>query len=422
MKKYNSNPAKGMRDFLPKEKRVREHFIELIRNEYKKNGFNEIETPIIENISNISSSKGGENLSLMFNILKRGSALENIEETPNCNNVEKYCDLALRYDLTVPLSRFYANNHDKLPKVFKSIQIGNVFRAERPQKGRYRNFIQCDIDIIGEKSIIAETELIMTTFEVLKKIGLNEITIKINDRKFLNKLLISIGFEERLFEKILIILDKCDKIGIKGVQDQLINEGLNKYKVLKLISILSNVSDNIEVGEFLNQNEDLYLSLLDIKSIIRLFTALNKNISIVFDPFLIRGMGYYTGIIFEVIEESYGLSIAGGGRYDNMIGRFMNENIPACGFSIGFERIYELMLDKNLLDDYSENSKVAILYDKNSENFEQIFKIHENIKKQYENCSLIPLEKKMNRQLKLLKEDGYTYYLKQYDNELKKIE
>lgn len=358
-------PVKGMNEYMPDEMKLREYVIGKIKETYTKFGFNIIETPCMEHIENLCSKQGGENEKLIFKVLKRGEKLD----LENVSEENDLVDMGLRYDLTVPLSRYYANNMAKLPSPFKALQIGNVWRAERPQKGRFRQFVQCDIDILGEKSNLAEIELIMATTTLLTKIGFKNFKVRINDRRILKQMASFCHLPEDQNDKVFIILDKIDKIGKEGVRKELLEAGfaeeaVNQYLGLFKEEVTSgNVVDYFkEIGEQIIDQEvfDNLNQIIDTTK-----ATSNNQFDICFDPTLVRGMSYYTGPIFEIEMEGLASSVAGGGRYDKMIEKFTNMSVPACGFSIGFERIITILKEKghNLPIDNLE--KVAIVIDKN---------------------------------------------------------
>lgn len=343
MASNNVTPARGMRDFLPQEKANREFALSKIRSTYEQFGFTEIETPVIEELSRLQSGEGGDNEKMLFKILKRGLG----DEEPV--RASDACDLGLRYDLTLPLARYYASNHSSLPAVFRSVQIAPVWRAERPQKGRFRQFTQCDIDVIGEPSRIAETELVVATLTALEALGVKDTTVRINDRQVLTSMMSACGVPESLIGSALITLDKMDKIGIEGVSDELSDKvGLPEASVSMITEMLSkfaevdDAQDFDEVQKTLPQEIDK--RVIDNLQLIAAGVKMSiPGSRVEFDITLVRGMGYYTGPIFEISHPSTTSSIAGGGRYDKMIGRFMNRAVPACGFSIGFERILSII-------------------------------------------------------------------------------
>jgi histidyl-tRNA synthetase len=353
------NPPRGMRDFLPGEKARREHVLSVIRNTYRAHGFDEIETPVMEDSDRLHAGLGGDNEKLAFAVLKRGLGADDLAAAKDPLDL---ADLGLRFDLTVPLARFYATHRAELPTVFRSIQIASVWRAERPQKGRYRQFVQADIDIIGEPGPLAEIELMTATAATLGALGLTDWTIRVNDRRLLIGLLDALGFEEKDRASALIIIDKLDKIGPGGVADELREKGLpgDAYEAFV---------NRPQTMEFLPFGERLIRKALPegaddaiVKQLAQIGLAVDAGQGapvVQFDPFLVRGMGYYTGTIFEIAHPSSTSSLGGGGRYDGMIGRFLGSDVPAAGFSIGFERIVDLVS----LDDAKGADAVALVYD-----------------------------------------------------------
>lgn len=341
----SKRPVTGMKDILPAEMQIRDYVIALIKETYKGFGFTPIETPCVENIANLSSKQGGENEKLIFKIMKRGEKL-NLEQA-TCEN--DLTDSGLRYDLTVPLSRFYSNNVANLPKPFKALQIGPVWRADRPQKGRFRQFYQCDIDILGDATNLAEIELILATTTLLGKIGFSGFNVRINDRRILKAMAKYSGFPESQFDEVFIILDKMDKIGLDGVAEELKKAGFEESSIqtyLKMFEELKSQENGIAyIGEKLKDvlEGDAANNLQQIVSAVEQTTKSSFRLS--FDPTLVRGMSYYTGTIFEIEMEGFPGSVAGGGRYDEMVGKFTNMQTPACGFSIGFERIVTILLE-----------------------------------------------------------------------------
>ncbi|PAB56734.1 histidine--tRNA ligase [Anaeromicrobium sediminis] len=321
--KFRTKPVKGTFEVLPEDMELRNWVKETINKVYASRGYTQIETPCIENLELLNNSDGGENLRLLFKILKRGEKLKFDDLSENA-----LCDLGLRFDLTLPLSRFYANNRNDLPMPFKAFQMGYVWRAERPQKGRFRQFTQCDIDIIGDKSIYAEIDLMITVPKALYELGFENFTIKINDRRLLKELVLSAGFEEDDFNTVCITVDKMDKVGNQGVVEELVSKGFAKDKIDNLMKNL-----NSDLSTFDNEYS---------KELEKLINVVSKKYPIVFDSTLVRGMGYYTGPIFEIVSDEFKGSIAGGGRYDNLLNKFQKEPIPAVGFSIGFERIISI--------------------------------------------------------------------------------
>ena len=343
------NPPRGMRDFLPADKTRRERVLAVIRDRYRAHGFDEIETPVVEEYDRLHAGIGGDNEKLSFNILRRGLDADGIREA--ADDPAALSDLGLRYDLTVPLARFYATNRGQLPGVFRSIQIGPVWRAERPQKGRYRQFVQCDIDIIGDDSARAEAELMVASLDTLDALGLEGGTIRVNDRRALDWMLGSFGFTQDERPGVLITIDKLDKIGAEGVAAELRERGATATAVDAFAGFLAR--PQAEHGTFGEAQiraalpegapDDVVADLVGLGAAVE---AARGSVPLVFDPFLVRGMGYYTGTIFELAHPSVGYSLGGGGRYDGMIGRFLGQQVPAVGFSIGFERIVDLVAER----------------------------------------------------------------------------
>ncbi|MDE5863443.1 MAG: histidine--tRNA ligase [Lachnospiraceae bacterium] len=357
-------PVTGMKDILPREMEIRDYVIGQIKEVYKTFGFSNMETPCVEHIQNLSSSQGGENEKLIFKILKRGEKLRLAEAKEELDLV----DGGLRYDLTLPLSRYYANNANDLPSPFKALQMGNVWRADHPQRGRYRQFMQCDIDILGEPTILAEIELINATTTLLGRIGFEKFTIRLNNRKLLKAMAAYSGFEEKDYDSVFITLDKMDKIGLDGVSKELVEQGYSKENVDTYLKLFEETESDIQGVRFLKDTlgESLESGVAeDLEMILEAVNATKAaDFKIVFDPTLVRGMSYYTGPIFEISMDEFGGSVGGGGRYDEMIGRFTGQNTPACGFSIGFERIVMLLLER----DYQvpvKSEKTAYLVEKN---------------------------------------------------------
>lgn len=355
-----------MRDFLPAEKARREHALGVIRRSFAAHGFDEIETPVVEDVERLHSGLGGDNEKLSFSIMKRGLDADDLAGAIESGDLLSLSDLGLRFDLTVPLARFYASHRAELPPVFRSIQIAPVWRAERPQKGRYRQFIQCDIDIIGEPSQLAEVELITATAAALEALGLTDCTIRINDRRILNGLLEYCGFAEARWPQVLISIDKLDKIGAEGVVAELAEGGADAAAVLG--GILAGLEPHLAEGGveltveaitgILPEGMDTD-AVADLEALAHALDTLPPGVSLRFDPTLVRGMGYYTGTIFEIAHPGSGSSVGGGGRYDGMIGRFLGTDVPAAGFSIGFERVVDLI---ELPDDAGEES-IVLVYD-----------------------------------------------------------
>lgn len=340
-------PVTGMKDILPAEMAIRDFVIRLIKETYGTFGFSSMETPCVEHIENLSSKQGGENEKLIFKILKRGEKLKLEEASCEADLV----DSGLRYDLTVPLCRYYSNHANELPGPFKALQMGNVWRADRPQRGRFRQFMQCDIDILGEPTNLAEIELILATTTLLGKLDFKNFTIRINDRRILKAMAAYSGFPEASYDTVFIILDKMDKIGLHGVAEELEKEGFAKESIDKYLELFKEVTPDIRGVAFVQEKLGEYLDAAyaeGLRTIMESVDAVKSaDFKIAFDPTLVRGMSYYTGPIFEISMDEFGGSVGGGGRYDEMIGKFTGSQVPACGFSIGFERIVMLLLERN---------------------------------------------------------------------------
>lgn len=349
--------VKGTNDYLPKEALLRDYLQSKILETYRSCGFERISTPILEEIENLDKSEGGENLGLIFKIMKRGDKLEKALES---GNPKEIADLGLRYDLTLPLSRYYAGHRAELPSPFKCIQMDCVFRAERPQKGRLRQFMQCDIDILGSESVNCEIELIDTTAKALLNVGIKNFKIKINDRRVLKNLIFAAGFTPADADSVCIAFDKMDKIGAEGVSAELLEKGFAADTVKKFIDLMSINPFTLEEAEKYCEDKTPVENLRYIIDTVSSFA--NGAYSIVYDRSLVRGQGYYTGTIFEIESLDFGSSIAGGGRYDNMVSKFLNESVPAVGFSIGFERIASILTDAGFAIPEAKK-RIAVIYD-----------------------------------------------------------
>ncbi|MBP5181292.1 MAG: histidine--tRNA ligase [Clostridiales bacterium] len=356
----NIKPQKGMQEYLPEASAQRDRLISLILDTYTSCGFTRIYTPAIESAENLDKSDGGDNLNLIFKILKRGEKLEAaLNKTPV--EEKELSDLGLRYDLTLPLSRYFANNRNNLPSPFKCIQIDKVYRAERPQRGRLREFVQCDIDILGSDSICSEIELISVTAKALGKIGIGKFFVRVNDRRVLRGALKAMGFAEDTLDTVCVSFDKLDKIGADGVASELTEKGMPESAIRNLGELISKQSITLEdMQQYCKEGEEAQ-ALLSLKTIIDSANSLSDEYDVIYDPSLVRGQGYYTGTVFEVASEKFGGTVAGGGRYDGLIGRFTGENVPAVGFSIGFERIFSIVTENNI-ELAGSRKRTAILY------------------------------------------------------------
>ncbi|WP_349897482.1 histidine--tRNA ligase [Parafrigoribacterium soli] len=350
------NPPRGMRDFLPQEKERRERVLSVIRSVYRAHGFDEIETPVMEDSSRLHAGLGGDNEKLAFGVLKRGLTADDLHAA---NDALDLADLGLRFDLTVPLTRFYATHRAELPSVFRSIQIAPVWRAERPQKGRYRQFLQCDIDIIGEAGSLAEVELLGATADTMDALGIEGWSLRVNDRRILHSLLRYWKIDPENSERVLIALDKEDKIGVQGVVDELAELGFGDAELIASVLLGGELTDLADDGWSLDTAAAPAWLDLDVYAELRALRDALPQAHVVFSPILVRGMGYYTGTIFEIAHPSSTSSLGGGGRYDGMVGRFLGTDVPAAGFSIGFERILDLVH----LSQAEATDAVVLLYD-----------------------------------------------------------
>ncbi len=345
------NPPRGMRDFLPADKARRERVLAVVRERYRAHGFDEIETPVMEEYGRLHAGIGGDNEKLAYNVLARGLDADGIRAV--ADDPSALTDLGLRYDLTVPLARFYASHRAELPTVFRAIQIAPVWRAERPQKGRYRQFVQCDIDIIGDPTPRAEAELMAASLDALDALGLTGASVRINDRRVLDAMLATFGFAESERPGVLITIDKLDKLGVDGVVAELRERGAAAAAVDAFEAFLRRPqseaagfdADGIRRSLPDGIAEEVIAHLVGIGDAVRAARGGSAEVPLVFDPFLVRGMGYYTGTIFELAHPSVSYSLGGGGRYDGMIGRFLGSDVPAVGFSLGFERLVDLLSD-----------------------------------------------------------------------------
>ena len=416
----SKKPVTGMKDILPEEMKIRNYVQNVIKDTYKAFGFTQIETPCVENISNLTNKQGGENEKLIFKILKRGEKL-NLETAQTDMDV---VDNGLRYDLTVPLVRYYSNNANNLPSPFKALQMGSVWRADRPQRGRYRQFMQCDIDILGDPSNLAEIELILATTTTLGKLGFKNFQIRINERRILKAMAAYSGFPEESYDSVFIILDKMDKIGLDGVKEELIKYEFSEESVNKYVSLFKEIEQQANPIDYLAEKLGDYMED-DVKQwmneIIESVKATkSSDFEIVFDPTLVRGMSYYTGTIFEIAIPEFGGSCGGGGRYDKMVGKFIGHDVPACGFSIGFERIVLLLMEQGFKIP-EEYNKVAYLIEKDVKE-DALCDVIAQAQEERKNGTQV-LVTRMNKNKKFqkeqLKEQGYEEFKEFYKNPLK---
>ncbi len=408
----SSAPPRGMRDFLPADVALRDWATGVILKTYESFGFTRIETPALENINLLRRAEGGENLQLIFEVLKRGDKLER-ELSGGQPKREGLADLGLRFDLTVPLVRFYAQNQSTLPNPLKAIQIGSVWRAESPQAGRFRQFTQCDIDIFGIKNELAEMELLQATAEALRELGFENFTIRINDRRILSALAEYCGFDPGRVDNVFITLDKLDKIGEDGVRKEWHSAGHEQGAIDKMMTVVTSLQKTKNFAEARNAlPEELQKNeaLEPLANVIKDITEQGSgSYNITFDPTLVRGMGYYTGQIFEVSCPGYTYSIAGGGRYDKMVGKFSGRDVPACGFSIGFERIITVLTDKGFRPPNAA-AKIALICNPDQDDLTSVFSTASRMRDKGLIVSVQPRKKDMRKQLDALVVQGFTSF------------
>ena len=415
-------PVTGMKDMLPAEMEIRDYLIGLIKETYKTFGFTSMETPCVEHIENLCSKQGGDNEKLIFKIMKRGEKLK-IDEAKEENDL---ADGGLRYDLTVPLARYYANHANELPSPFKALQIGNVWRADRPQRGRFRQFMQCDIDILGEGSVLAEVELILATTAMLGKLNFKNFTVCINDRNILKAMAAYSGFKEEDYDEVFIILDKMDKIGAEGVAGELEEMGYARENVDTYLKLFDEVETDLSGVRHLKERLGDFLSSETAEGMEMIMSSVEAakecDFKLKFDPTLVRGQSYYTGTIFEVTMDDFGGSVAGGGRYDKMIGKFTGQDTPACGFSIGFERIVMLLLESGY-EVLGVRQKKAYLLEKKLPK-EGMLKVLELAKKDRESGKqvlIVNMKKNKKFQKEQLTEEGYQEIIDCYADKVEQL-
>ena len=417
----SKKPVTGMRDILPEEMQIRDYVISVIKETYGKFGFTSIETPCVENIANLTNKQGGDNEKLIFKILKRGEKLNVAEATTE----ESVVDSGLRYDLTVPLVRYYSNNAANLPSPFKALQMGNVWRADRPQRGRYRQFMQCDIDIFGEPTNLAEIELILATTTTLGRLGFQGFEIRINDRQILKAMAAYSGFPEESYDSVFITLDKMDKIGLEGVEQELLEKGFGRESVDKYLTLYRELEKQENGVAYLAETlrDVLEPSVAEgLQEIIDSVTATKAaDFKMVFDATLVRGMSYYTGTIFEIALPGFGGSCGGGGRYDKMVGKFTGNDVPACGFSIGFERIV-LLLTESGFQIPGKPKKTAFLIEKGvgGERLCEIIAKAQAARKEGAQVLVVRMNKNKKFQKDQLIAEGYEDFMEFYKEELKR--
>lgn len=415
-------PVTGMKDMLPNEMEIRDYVIHLIKETYKTYGFTSMETPCVEHIENLCSKQGGDNEKLIFKILKRGDKLK----LETAKEESDLVDGGLRYDLTVPLARYYANHANELPSPFKALQIGSVWRADRPQRGRFRQFMQCDIDILGEESNLAEIELILATTAMLGKLNFKNFTVNINDRNILKAMAAYCKFQEEDYDEVFIILDKMDKIGAEGVAKELCEMGYERENVEKYLGLFGEIHPDISGIRFLKEKLGDCLKAETAEGMEWIISSVEAakecEFHIKFDPTLVRGQSYYTGTIFEVSMDDFGGSVAGGGRYDKMIGKFTGQDTPACGFSIGFERIVMLLLE-NGYQAPGNNKKKAYLLEKKlpKEGMLRILELAKADRDAGKKVLIVNMKKNKKFQKEQLAADGYTEIIECYADSYDKI-
>ena len=402
-------PVTGMKDVMPAEMEIRDYLIGLIKDTYKTFGFQSMETPCVEHIENLCSKQGGDNEKLIFKILKRGEKLK-IDEAKEENDL---VDGGLRYDLTVPLARYYSNHANELPSPFKALQIGSVWRADRPQKGRFRQFVQCDIDILGEASNLAEIELILATTAMLGKLDFKNFTVCINDRNILKSMAAYSGFKEEDYDEVFIVLDKMDKIGPEGVEAELIEMGYTSESVKTYLSLFDEVASDVSGVRYLKEKLGDYLSDETADGLELIMSSVEAakecDFKLQFTPTLVRGQSYYTGTIFEVTMDDFGGSVAGGGRYDKMIGKFTGQDTPACGFSIGFERIVMMLLENGYKVPGGRQKKAYLLEKKlPKEAMLKVLALAKADREAGRQVLIVNMKKNKKFQKEQLIEDGYT--------------
>ena len=386
-----------MRDFLPKEMAMREYVLSVMKDTYENFGFQLIGTPTVEHIENLTSKQGGENEKLIFKILKRGEKLD----LENIQNENDLVDAGLRYDLTVPLARLYAGNMNNLPMPFRALQIGYSYRAERPQRGRYRELMQCDLDILGEKSNLAEIELISAVVTFLKRLDFKSFTVRINDRRILTRMIEVVGLPEEKQEDIFIALDKMDKIGIEGVREELLKLELDSTKVDAYLAFFANTTDFATFCEQIHLDNDVRIFIEQILDNVKKV----QDVTLVFDPTLVRGMGYYTGPIFEIAADGLASSIGGGGRYDTMIEKFANVSVSAVGFSIGFERLLLLLQERDFRVPVVKEKKAFVF--QNDEKLSELLCMVKDLREKGQIVKVVRKSKNFKFQRESLINEGY---------------
>ncbi len=410
-------PVTGMKDILPAEMQIRDYAISVIKKTYGEFGFQSIETPCVENIENLTSKQGGDNEKLIFKILKRGEKLKFDQAKAEAD----LTDSGLRYDLTVPLVRYYSNHANELPTPFKALQMGNVWRADRPQKGRYRQFMQCDIDIIGEPTNLAEIELILATTTTLGRLGFKGFQIRINERRILKAMAAYSGFPEESFDTVFIILDKMDKIGRDGAAKELTESGFSKESTDRYLALFDGLEKSEDPLSYLEEKltgviePDVIPGLREIIQSVE--QTKEADFKLIFDPTIVRGMSYYTGTIFEIAMPELGISCGGGGRYDGMVGKFTGNDVPACGFSIGFERIILILLEQGFVIP-GQRERICYLIEKNmpSERLCEVIARAQQQRREGKQILIARMNKNKKFQKEQLTAQGYEKFEEFYNN------
>ena len=407
------NPPRGMRDFLPADKRRRDSIVRIISDTYQLHGFEPIETPVLEDHNTLHAGLGGDNEKLSFQVLRRGLELEDVQRL---ENLDELTDLGLRFDLTVPLARFVATHQGELPGVFRALHIGPVWRAERPQKGRFRQFVQCDIDIVGEPGKLAEREVLLATADALRALGIETYRFRINDRRLLQGVLRAAGVSDDHAQSVLVTLDKLDKIGVDGVVEELNAKFPGEFAVEAIESVLNHAQqghitwDAQEVAQLMSVDHDLAVEVVTWAK------ALAEQIGsdrVVFDPTLVRGMGYYTGSIVELEHPQLGVSLGGGGRYDGMIGRFAKTELPAFGFSLGFERLVDLVDN----DGVEQGARVALVYDPDT-SVDTLLALKQQLVADGLSVRLVPATRNLKAVFERLQQEGFDRVAQVSDGDL----
>ena len=411
-----TTPVKGCLDYLPREMELRGQVIDIILKTYKKNGFLQVKTPVLENLENLTSGDSGDNTKMMFKTIKRGAKL-NLEK-PNLTEAD-IAEEGLRYDLTVPLARLFTNNRNDLPIPFKATQLDDSFRAEKPQEGRNRQFTQCDIDIWGEPTVLGEVEIITTVMEAYNKIGLPNVVCRISSRKILTSIIEFVGFAESEVNDVCIIVDKLEKIGVDGVKKELENKGFAQNKISSLVSALDDIQKNglKSVAKYGANSQDA----IDMQNLIAAVKPfMPAGYDIYFDISIVRGQGYYTGAVFEMYcyQSGYRGAIGGGGRYDKMYEKFAGTSLPAVGYGLGLDSVL-LVLSKLGKTNIAGNKKLALVYERD-DSLETIMQVKNMFKENFD-VSVFPYPKNFKEFMRKIKINGFDYLAKTSKREVEEI-